>query len=128
MSSITPSSAWITNPTSISTQGFAADIQKAVQNGSTCKDFQRVAVIAFRWENDSMGVRKLQNQLLDIFKTVYGFETESYTIPITDSQMKLNLHLGKWSLKYTGENILRIIIYAGHAANSVIRGPSWELA
>lgn len=62
-----------------------------------------------------MGVQPLESELLDVFKSFYGFETESFTIPLVESQFKLLERLVSWSRRSSGEDTLRIFVYSEHA-------------
>ena len=58
---------------------FAADLEMAIRNAlpSVTQPNGQVAVLAFHWENDSLGVQPLESDLLDVFKNTYNFYTES---------------------------------------------------
>jgi hypothetical protein len=47
--------------------------------------YGQVSVLAFHWENDDIGVAPLEVELLDVFRKIYGFNVESFTIPATSA-------------------------------------------
>lgn len=56
---------------------FSTDLETAINHATKSKPYRKAAVIVFHWENDDMGVKPLERELLDVFKSVNGFETES---------------------------------------------------
>ncbi|CAG8395705.1 unnamed protein product [Penicillium salamii] len=75
-----------------------------------------------------MGVGRLEEELLNVFSGVYLFQVESYVVPLVGSGFELIAHLSDWYKKHHGENILRIIIYSGHAASAGTTSNHWDLA
>jgi hypothetical protein len=63
------------------------------------KPYGQVAVIAFHWVNDDIGVVTLGTELLKIFSKTYNFHVESYKIPTAMSQMALDNKLNNWFLR-----------------------------
>lgn len=90
--------------------------------------YDRVSVLAFRWENDDMRVENLETELLACFKDDYNYEVESYVIPIVYPVQALGNKLGNWSISHGGEHNLRIYIYSGHASNAGTTAFYWNLA
>jgi len=41
--------------------------------------------IAFHWESDNLGVKSLERGILNVFKSIYGLEPESFTMPLVES-------------------------------------------
>lgn len=107
---------------------FSSDLETAINHATQLKSYRKTAVIAFHWENDDIGVEPLERELLDVFKSVYGFETESFTIPLVESQFKLLEHLVSWSRRSSGEDTLRIYVYSGHAEFVGTVASRWDLA
>ncbi|OJI99193.1 hypothetical protein ASPVEDRAFT_148326 [Aspergillus versicolor CBS 583.65] len=101
-------------------QAFASNLEKALKASlpSSGKPYDRVSVLAFHWANDDMGVDKLETELLGVFRDIYGFETESWTIPVVGKPEKqLAKKLVNWTEDHGGERTLRIYIYSGHASS-----------
>lgn len=107
---------------------FSADIQRAVNHATHFSSYRKVAVIAFHWQNDDIGVVPLETQLLQLFASVYGFETESYEIPLAQSGWNLIEALVGWSRKYQGDDTLRIFVYSGHVFMTGLTRKEWRLA
>ncbi|KAF9892064.1 hypothetical protein FE257_002470 [Aspergillus nanangensis] len=99
MSELKPSRAYSRSSHHKRLQDLAADLKKAVND--VCPKIHRygkVSVLAFHWENDTMGVAELETELLQVFKRIYSFFAESYTIPIIGSVMALNIKLNQWTI------------------------------
>jgi hypothetical protein len=47
---------------------FATDLQAAMNNAITFSPYEKTGVFAFHWENDDMGVRSLEQELLKTFR------------------------------------------------------------
>ncbi|GFG25712.1 unnamed protein product [Aspergillus udagawae] len=107
---------------------FSADLEASINHATKFSQYRKTAVIAFHWENDDIGVEPLERDLLDVFKSVYGFETESFSIPLYDSQLKLLERLVSWSRRNLGEDTLRIYIYSGHASSTGTVASHWYLS
>lgn len=107
---------------------FSADLETAINHATKFKPYRKTAVIAFHWQNDDMGVLPLERELLGVFKSVYGFETASFTIPLIESQFKLLECLVSWSRRSSGEDTLRIFVYSGHASFAGTVASHWYLA
>ncbi|KAL5337639.1 hypothetical protein BJX70DRAFT_368807 [Aspergillus crustosus] len=98
---------------------FGADLQKALKASLPSRNqvYDRVSVLAFHWENDDMGVAALEEELLHVFDEVYGYETESWTIPVAgDPDTELAKKLIDWTGAHEGARNLRIYVYSGHAS------------
>lgn len=118
MPSTKPTDSFRVVKTGKTLQAFASNLEKALKTSlsSSGKPYDRVSVLAFHWANDDMGVDKLESELLDVFRNTYGFETESWTIPVVgDPESELAMKLVDWTRDHKGERALRIYIYSGHA-------------
>ncbi|GIJ99047.1 hypothetical protein Aspvir_001171 [Aspergillus viridinutans] len=107
---------------------FAADLETSINHAIKFSPYRKTAVIAFHWENDDIGVEPLERELLDVFKSVYGFETESFSIPLYESQFKLLERLVSWSRRNAGDDTLRIYVYSGHASSAGTVASRWYLS
>jgi hypothetical protein len=63
-------------------------INRAVQRAvGTSKKYANSAALSLRWQNDDLELGPITTELLDTFKILYGFKTESYIIPATMSHV-----------------------------------------
>jgi hypothetical protein len=79
------------------------------------EDPGRGVVLAVHWENDDMNVVERQTELLGVFREVYNFEVGTLAIPLVGSQKALLSHLTQWFTRNQGDDVVRIVIYSGHA-------------
>jgi hypothetical protein len=105
---------------------FAGNLQLAltrcVPTGNQ-QPYDKVSVLALHWFNDDLSLVPLEQELLDVFKNIYGFDVESYTIPKIKSMIYLNSKLANWTVEYNDKRTLRICVYSGHASPA---GPTDE--
>jgi hypothetical protein len=106
---------------------FSADLETSINHAIKFNPYRKTAVIAFHWENDDIGVQPLERELLGVFRSAYGFETESFSIPLQESQFKLLEYLVSWSRRNSGEDTLRIFVYSGHASSAGTVANRWDL-
>ena len=110
---------------------FASDLQVAVNHAIQAKKYQRVSVLALHWANDDLNVEPLERELLDAFRSCYGFETESFVVPLpsgtTTSHNALAVKLVAWSQAHAGPATLRIVVYSGHATSAGASQFKWNL-
>ncbi|KAL2848829.1 hypothetical protein BJY01DRAFT_262512 [Aspergillus pseudoustus] len=98
---------------------FAADLTHALNRCVPSDDphpYDQVVVLAIHWYNDDLDVVPLENKLLDVFKKIYHYDVESYTIPQKQPDKSLINRLSNWTLQYADKRTLRICIYSGHAS------------
>jgi hypothetical protein len=80
------------------------------------KPYGQVSVLAFHWKNDDISVALLEVELLDVFRKIYSFNVESFTIPATSAAPRdLNRKLCDFCEKWDAEDALTIYIYSGHS-------------
>ncbi|KAJ5541978.1 hypothetical protein N7535_004396 [Penicillium sp. DV-2018c] len=94
---------------------FSVDLEAAINHATKFSPYRKTAVVAFHWDNDDIGVEPLEGELLGVFRFVFGFEIESFSIPVEDSQRMLLEYLVSWSRRHSADNTLRIFVYSGHA-------------
>lgn len=123
-----PSTAYQAVPPTKTLEMFAAGLSSSVKNAIGQRRYTDVFVLAFHWENDDMGVAPLEAQLLEVFSEIYHYEVESYIIPIVSLQFQLVTRLGQWFERHQGEDILRIVVYSGHADSPDSKAKNWRLA
>ncbi|KAE8337523.1 hypothetical protein BDV24DRAFT_167244 [Aspergillus arachidicola] len=110
-------------------QDFASDLKKALEavTPTTQGYYRDVSVLALHWQNDEMGVARLESELMNIFARIYNFRTEGYQIPVNNSYMSLSSKLISWSTSRGGEHTLRIVVYSGHAQYAGTTDTQWYL-
>jgi hypothetical protein len=111
---------------------FAQELSTIVnkQLPSYEKPYGQVSVLAFHWENDDIGVAPLEAELLNIFRKIYGFNVESFTIPVTSTAAPARPLLKKlldFCEKWDAEDALTIYIYSGHAEEADPAGSQYML-
>lgn len=108
---------------------FASDLQSAITNAlpSHTQPYGQVAVLAFHWATDDMGVQPLESDLLDVFKHTYGFHVEAFAIPGANSFNSLVAKLLEFSSKWAAQDALRIYLYSGHAEAADSTSTRWYL-
>jgi hypothetical protein len=109
-------------------EDFKRDLQAAVNNAlpSSTNPYGKVAVLAFHWQNDEDDVEPFEADLLEVFRDTYGYYTETFAIPSRHSVASIVTKLGEFSMKWAGQDALRIYVYSGHA--EIVEWPSYELA
>lgn len=110
-------------------EGFQYDLQNAIVKStpSSAQSYKQVAVLAFHWANDDIGIKDLEKDLLQVFHSVYNFHTESFEIPRLNSTLHCSNRLGSFSSKWAGEDTLRIYVYSGHAEPADAPSSRWYL-
>lgn len=98
---------------------FCMDLLRATDRCVPLRDRQYyagVSVLAFHWEHDDIGIRAQERELLELFRSDYGFYVESISIPAT-AQATLNLawRLASFTLKHGSPTRLIIFMYSGYA-------------
>jgi hypothetical protein len=109
---------------------FATELSAAVNASlpSYDKPYGQVSVLAFHWENDDISVTPLETELLNVFRDIYGFNVESFTIPATwTAPRDLTVKLAEFCKKWDAEDALTIYIYSGHAEGSDQAGTHYML-
>lgn len=126
--SLHPAAAYRAVPSTNSLQKLSTDLSASINHAIKYKSHSDVVVLAFHWENDEMDVVKIETRLLNVFRQVYNFKVESFTIPLVLSQMALLQHLHQWFQQHQGDDVLRIVIYSGHASAAGTTALEWSLA
>ncbi|KAL3483793.1 hypothetical protein BJX62DRAFT_230743 [Aspergillus germanicus] len=107
---------------------FAGNLQHALTRclpTGNQQPYDKVSVLALHWFNDDLSLVPLEQELLDVFKNIYGFDVESYTIPKVKSMIYLNSKLANWTVEYNDERTLRICVYSGHASPAGPTDENW---
>lgn len=83
------------------------------------KRYNSVAVLTIHWSNDDMKVVTLEDELCQVFQTVYGYTVERYCINAIAYQSKVRsdfrARLKEFMTEYDREDNLLIVVYSGHA-------------
>ncbi|KAL2842479.1 hypothetical protein BJX68DRAFT_257766 [Aspergillus pseudodeflectus] len=107
---------------------FAGNLQNALIRCIPTENeqpYDKVSVLALHWFNDDLNVVPLEQELLDVFKNIYGFNVESYTIPKAKPMIYLNSKLANWTVEYNDKRTLRICVYSGHASPAGPTDENW---
>ncbi|KAJ9299528.1 hypothetical protein DTO217A2_8124 [Paecilomyces variotii] len=130
MATTKPVNAYSRQKHTVRLKDWALSLKEAIDAllPSGTKRYRQVAVIGFHWENDDMGVSSLEDNLLKIFKDIYNFNTESYTIPTANCASSLQIKLGIWSQHWARPDVLRIYVYSGHAGPASTTDNRWYIA
>jgi hypothetical protein len=115
----------------ISLQQFGEHLQaaaNAVFPNKTKSRYSKVSVLLLSWEDEdpnlpvSLEVEKLEN----IFGNLYGFQTEAWKIPETNSHVKVNQKIiDLITAEDDPKQHLFIVYYAGHASLTRDRLLAW---
>ncbi|CAG8226392.1 unnamed protein product [Penicillium salamii] len=128
MSSSHPNAALATSPATTTLDVLARDLSTSLFRATRHGLYDHVAVLALHWENDDMGVERMEGELLRLFERTYRFTTQSYVIPLVTTQLTVTNFLDGWLRANQGERVLRIVIYSGHASAGGTRNTQWYLA
>ncbi|GAD95479.1 hypothetical protein ANI_1_2040184 [Paecilomyces variotii No. 5] len=94
-------------------------INSAIQNALISdKKYTNVGVLSLRWQNDDLNLGQIESELLDTFKNIFHYATESYVIPATTSHAAtraVNSRLLSFAANYDNTTSLIIVIYQGHS-------------
>lgn len=71
-------------------------------------------VLLLRWEDDDLGTETELNDLEDVFRGVYHYNTERYLIPSSDPTTQLEYRLNDFRRAHDNGTNLLIIYYGGH--------------
>jgi hypothetical protein len=82
-------------------------------------------VLLLRWEEDEMGVQYELDDLAKTFKSIYGFDTETWLIPIAKSHRALMSKASQMVDEFGKAGDLLIVYYAGHGLMSASRQALW---
>jgi hypothetical protein len=104
---------------------FAKDLEEAVQKvvPTDLGRYQKAAVLAMDWDNDTMNVKVLRDELLGVLRRVYNFKTESFLLDSNLSASTASQRLQDKLYQFTAANRpskpdakhLLIYYYSGHS-------------
>jgi hypothetical protein len=104
---------------------FAKDLEEAVQKvvPTDLGRYQKAAVLAMDWDNDTMNVKVLRDELLGVLRRVYNFKTESFLLKSSLSAGMTSQQLRDKLNQFTAANRpskpdakhLLIYYYSGHS-------------
>jgi hypothetical protein len=84
-----------------------------------------VQVLLIRWEEDELHVEDELNELKRVFD-LYGFATEKFLIPTSNSHRKLNQKVLSFVEEYENDDTLLIVYYGGHGIINKARQSTWS--
>ena len=86
--------------------------------------YERVRVLLLGWEQDARYSQRVRDQLRNmgrltselniVFKDIYNYEVEEWSIPMQESQSELNDKLSQFRKSYNKPMHLLILYYGGH--------------
>src|SRR5450432_1451794 len=88
--------------------------------------YKGVHVLLLSWEEDNLGVLEEVLELQDIFRRLYGFETDKWKIPSHKSHNSLAGKLLKFVDDYDDKDNLLIVYYGGHGGMDDDRRCIWS--
>ena len=101
--------------------------ERALFSDSDRQPYKHVAALMALCDNDDMGFRPLHDELAKIFRRVYGYMVEQYTIQSDctsqESQRMLSEQLKVFNGKHDGPENLIIYVYAGHSRGGTLGYP-----
>lgn len=104
---------------------FAADLEQSVKQSSPTDfgRYRRASILSFDWSNDTRDDKGVRDEFLQLLRTVYGFETESYVLRAHDPPPKIWDDFREFLFDFTKKYISRsneathllIYYYTGHS-------------
>ncbi|KAI4144665.1 MAG: hypothetical protein LQ340_006563 [Diploschistes diacapsis] len=76
--------------------------------------YAKVIALLLRWEDDDLGTQQELDDLGDVFRGIYNYQTEQYLIPSLGSTNQLEYKLTDFRRAYDSEANLLILYYGGH--------------
>lgn len=87
--------------------------------------YNNVHVLLLRWDEDPMGVHYELDDLSKTFRTLYGYTTETWLIPMEQSHFALMKKALQIVQEYGKTGSLLIVYYAGHGTMNSSRQAVW---
>ncbi|RGP80476.1 hypothetical protein FLONG3_1404 [Fusarium longipes] len=106
---------------------FIQDLQTSAKRAfpnSAYSRYSDVQVLLIRWEEDELQVEDELNELKRVFD-LYGFITDRFLIPTSNSHRKLNQKVLSFVEEHEHEDTLLIIYYGGHGSINKARQSTW---
>lgn len=88
--------------------------------------YQEAHVLLLSWEHDNLGVIDEVNNLQDVFRQNYNYETEVWQIPSTRSHNTLATRILQYLADYEARDSLLIVYYGGHGLMNDDRQCIWS--
>lgn len=108
------------------TTTHACQSAKRAFPNSAYSRYSEVHVLLIRWEEDELEVEHEMEDLLKVFKDMYGFSTERFLIPTQNSHRKLNHKALSFVEEHEKEDMLLIVYYGGHGVINKSRQSTWS--
>lgn len=101
---------------------FATDLERAVKQylPTNFGRYHTASILAFDWNNDTMGVNVLRDELLTVLNRNYGFKVESYVLDASDTEVNIASDFRDKVVDFmkvprTEKNHLKVFYYSGHS-------------
>jgi hypothetical protein len=107
---------------------FVEDLQTSAKRAFPNSDYSRysdVQVLLIQWDEDELQVEDELNELRRVFN-LYGFTTNKFRIPTSNSHRKLNQKVLSFVEEHENEDTLLIIYYGGHGVINKARQSTWS--
>jgi len=88
--------------------------------------YKEAHVLLLSWEDDDLGVIDEVNDLQDVFRQSYNYETEVWKIPGTRSHNSLATRILQFLADYEARDSLLIVYYGGHGLMNDDRQCIWS--
>ena len=87
--------------------------------------YSAVSVLLLSWEDDDLQVIIEVKRLRRVFEELYGFSTDQWSIPSSDSHGEMQDRLRAFITTHGKEDALLIVYYGGHGYLDENRLPIW---
>ena len=88
--------------------------------------YKEVHALLLSWEDDNLGVVDEVIELRDVFRVMYGFETETWRIPSERSHNSLAAKILRFLDVHESKDNLLIVYYGGHGEMNDDRQCVWS--
>lgn len=88
--------------------------------------YKGVHALLLSWEDDNLGVVAEIDELGDVLRSLYGFETETWKIPSQRSHISLAAKILGFLNDYESKENLLIVYYGGHGEINDDRQCVWS--
>lgn len=88
--------------------------------------YKEIHALLLSWEDDNLGVVNEIDELYDVFRQIYHFEVERWSIPSKRSHNTLAAKLLGFLADYESKDNLLIVYYGGHGSMNDDRQCVWS--
>ena len=109
-------------------KNFLATVESATKSAfpnSGTSRYAAVHALLVSWTEDDLSVSIELDRLHRVFKELYGFSVEQWSIPTEDCHGELGDKLRSFTKTHGREDVLLIFYYGGHGFINDYRQPIW---